>query len=82
MNESFRMAQNTGDVDRTARALLGASLGIPVLARGLVGTTGTVVGIIALYLLSSALLGWDPFYAVVRFSTRSPNDVNPPSPKQ
>ena len=75
------MAKNTGDVDRTARLLLGGGLAIPISARGVVGTPAEVVGVIAIYLLATALLGWDPFWAVLRISTRSPNDVNPPPPK-
>lgn len=75
------MARNEGDVDRAARALLGGGLAIPVLARGLTGTVGAIVGLVAVYLMASALVGWDPFYMVLRVSTRSPNDVDPPPPK-
>ena len=76
------MARNEGDVDRAARVLLGGALAIPVLAQGLsgLGTVATIVGVVAIYLMVSGLMGWDPFYAVLRVSTRSPNDVNPPAP--
>ena len=77
------MAKNTGDVDRTARLLLGGAVAILLLAQlpaGLPTTLGRVVGVATLYLMSTALLGWDPFYMVLRLSTRSPNDVNPVSP--
>lgn len=72
------MARNEGDVDRAARLLLGGALAIPVLARGLTGTVGTVVGAVTVYLMGSALLGWDPFYMVLRLSTRGPRDVDAP----
>ena len=76
------MAQNLGDVDRTARLLLGGTLAIltwPI--RAIPGTVGDVIGLLAVYLLATGVLGWDPFYMVLRVNTRSPNDVRPPPPK-
>ena len=72
------VSKNSGDVDRTLRLLVGGSLSIPIGARGLTGTVADVVGVIAVYLLATALMGWDPFYAVLRISTRSPNDTTKP----
>ena len=71
------MARNTGDVDRTARLLLGGALALPIIPiRALTGTLGDVVGAIALYLLITALMGWDPLYMVLRISTRTSSDVD------
>ena len=64
--------RNLGDADRTARLLMGAPSGLLFFTHR---TSWTVVGIIAAYLLGTAVMGWDPLYALFRISSRSSEDV-------
>lgn len=70
---------NLGDVDRTVRMFAGAILGILLSALHLGDSARFWLGVAAVYLLTTALLGWCAVYALVRISTKSPNDA--PAPK-
>lgn len=70
------MGKNLGDVDRTVRILLGAPLGVIFFTRRFTGTPHLVLGIVVLFLLATCVVGWDPFYAVLRRSTRGPQDAD------
>jgi hypothetical protein len=71
--------QNIGDADRAGRMLLGSSLSIAYFAipRSVVSD---VVGVIAVVLLLTSLVGWSPLYFVLRRSTRSDKDAKPLPP--
>ncbi|HVE33817.1 MAG TPA: DUF2892 domain-containing protein [Gemmatimonadaceae bacterium] len=73
------MNQNIGDADRAGRMLLGSSLSIAYFAipRSVVSD---VVGVIAVVLLLTSLVGWSPLYFVLRRSTRSDKDAKPLPP--
>ena len=64
------MRQNLVDVDRTIRLLIGGLLAIPIIGRDLRGNIAVILGLIAVYLLSTAIAGWDPFYMVLRISSK------------
>jgi hypothetical protein len=61
--------KNLGDADRTARLILGATLGVVFANQRGSGTAGMAIGLISAFLLGTAVLGWCPFYAVFRVST-------------
>ena len=63
------MTKNLGDGDRTARLLGGAVSGFLFLTQRATGTAGVVLGVIAVFLLGTSVLGWCPFYALFRVST-------------
>jgi Protein of unknown function (DUF2892) len=70
------LSKNLGDVDRTVRILLGAPLGVIFFKYRNAGTPGLVLGVVVLFLLATCVLGWDPLYAVLRKSTRGPQDAD------
>ncbi|HJQ19125.1 MAG TPA: DUF2892 domain-containing protein [Gemmatimonadaceae bacterium] len=72
------MKRNIGDADRTARVLAGATLGFIYARLRVTGHDGPWVlpmGIITVWLLATVVLGWSPFYAMLRFSTTRPTDA-------
>ena len=70
------MRPNLGDLDRTARLFLGAAPAVLFLTGGVTETAGLVVAAVAVYLLGTSIGGWCPIYALLRLSTRGPNDVS------
>jgi hypothetical protein len=56
---------NVGTVDRIARLTIGVALIIATL----MGVTQTTAAIVAVPLVLSALIAWDPFYAMMRVNT-------------
>ena len=67
------MTKNIGDADRTARLLIGAATGFLFVGRRVTGPIGLVLGVISLFTLATALIGWCPFYALFRVSTHKPD---------
>jgi hypothetical protein len=65
-----------GDADRAGRMLIGAALSIAyfVIPRS---ALDIVVGLVAVVLLGTSLMGWSPLYFALRHSTRSDKDVKP-----
>jgi hypothetical protein len=65
-----------GDADRAGRMLIGAALSIAyfVIPRS---ALDIVVGLVAVVLLGTSLMGWSPVYFVLRRSTRSDKDAKP-----
>ena len=70
------MTKNLGDADRAARSIMGTVLAFLFLGRRVPGTTALVLGVVALYLLATSVMGWCLLYAVGRVSTRSPKDAD------
>ena len=70
------MTQNMGDADRAGRMLIGAALSIAyfLIPRSMLGI---IVGLVAVSLLGTSLMGWSPLYFVLRRSTRSDKDAKP-----
>jgi hypothetical protein len=73
------MTQNMGDADRAGRMLIGAALSIAYFLTPRT-TFGIVVGLIAVWLLGTSLMGWSPLYFAMRRSTRSDKDAKPLPP--
>lgn len=63
---------NEADWDRLLRVLLGAALLALGWSGAVPGLWGAAVKLFALFPLVSGLLGWDPIYALLDFSTRRP----------
>jgi hypothetical protein len=63
------VTKNLGDGDRTTRLLGGAISGFLFLTQRVTGTGGLVLGVLAVFLLSTSVMGWCPFYALFRAST-------------
>ena len=70
------MRKNLGDVDRTVRILIGATLGVIFFRNRNTGTAALVLGVVVLFLLATCVVGWDPLYALFRRSTRGPQDAD------
>jgi len=70
------VTQNMGDADRAGRMLIGAALSIAyfVIPRS---ALDIAVGLVAVVLLGTSLMGWSPLYFALRHSTRSDKDVKP-----
>jgi len=67
------MKANEGTTDRIIRAILG----IVLLVVGffvLKGTLGTILGIIAIILLVTALIGFCPLYTVCKLNTKKSSE--------
>jgi hypothetical protein len=64
------MIGNLGNVDRGIRAALGASIAILLLAGVVGGTYALVLGVVAILLFGTALIGWCPLYAPFGLSTK------------
>jgi hypothetical protein len=54
--------------------LVGAPITV-IFFRNQGGTTGFILGLISLYLLATAVAGWDPLYATFRHHSAGPDDV-------
>ena len=67
------MRKNLGDADRVARLFLAAAPA--VLFRHVPGTGGFVLAVAAIYLFATSLTGWCLVYAILRVSTRRPDDA-------
>lgn len=70
--QKFGAIENIGFTDRTVRAVLGLVLLVPIV---LVINEATAVGwqlyttVVSFYLLLTAMMGWDPLYAMFRVRT-------------
>ena len=69
------MNRNIGDADRVGRLLAGTTLSFLFVRLRIPGAAWTALGLFGLYLLTTALFGWGPFYALFRYSTRRPTDA-------
>lgn len=72
------MNQNLGDADRAGRMLIGGALSIAYFLLPH-GTAAIIVGLVAVDLLGTSLMGWSPLYFILRRSTRSEKDAKPVS---
>ena len=64
-----------GDADRVGRLMFGVLLAVIFSLRRLTGTLQLLLGVVAVALLVTSLIGWSPLYALLRFSTCRPTDV-------
>lgn len=69
------MTKNLGDADRTARLLLGAIFAFLFANHRIGGAAHVALGVGAVFLLFTVLVGWCPLYALLRISTRKPQDT-------
>jgi ABC-type antimicrobial peptide transport system permease subunit len=65
----FGMKKNMGIADRTIRILIAILLGILILAGQIVGVTATILGIAAIVLLLTSVIGFCPLYVPLKRST-------------
>jgi hypothetical protein len=68
------MTKNIGDADRTLRTVFGAITGVFFFGHRVGGPAETLLGVISAYLLTTVVLGWDPFYALLRISSAKPGN--------
>lgn len=63
------MKKNMGLADRTIRILIAILLGILIFAGQIVGVTATILGIVAIVLLLTSVIGFCPLYVLLKRST-------------
>jgi hypothetical protein len=54
--------------------LVGAPITV-IFFRNLGGSTGLILGLVSLFLLTTAVAGWDPIYALLRHHSAGPEDA-------
>lgn len=65
------MKKNMGLADRTIRVLIAVLLGILIFAGQIVGVTAIILGIAAVVLLLTSVVGFCPLYVPLKRSTRT-----------
>ncbi len=63
------MQKNMGALDRLIRFIIGVVLAILVIANSVTGTAAVVVGIVAILLLLTSILGFCGLYVPLKIST-------------
>jgi hypothetical protein len=63
------MKKNMSLADRTIRILIAILLGILIFAGQIVGVTATILGIVAIVLLLTSMIGFCPLYVPLKRST-------------
>jgi len=63
------MKKNMGLADRTIRILIAILLGILIFTGQIVGVTATILGIVAIVLLLTSVIGFCPLYVLLKRST-------------
>ena len=63
------MKKNVGKLDTIVRVLLAAVIAVLYLSDIIAGTTSIILGIIALVLLVTGLIGWCGIYAIFGIKT-------------
>ena len=73
------MFTNEGVLDRVLRSLLGFTLIVLGSAGMMEGIPGVVLAVAGLYFLATAVVGWSPIYALIRWDSyccdRLPSDT-------
>ncbi len=64
------MTMNMGMADRAIRILVAILLGVLIFAGQIVGVTAIILGIVAIVLLVTSVLGFCPLYVPLKRSTR------------
>lgn len=63
------MKKNMGSADRTIRVLIAVLLGVLIFAGQIVGATAVILGIAAVVLLVTSVVGFCPVYVPLNRST-------------
>ena len=63
------MKKNMSLADRTIRILIAILLGILIFAGQIAGVTATILGIVAIVLLLTSVIGFCPLYVILKRST-------------
>lgn len=63
------MKKNMGLADRTIRMLIAVLLGVLISAGQIVGVTAIILGIVAVVLLLTSVVGYCPLYVPMKHST-------------
>ena len=64
------MIQNMGTVDRIVRLVFAVLVAVLYFANVISGVEAIILGVVALVLLLTSLVGFCPLYAPFKFSTR------------
>jgi hypothetical protein len=64
------MKKNIGTADRTIRTIVAIAIGLLLLTEQITGVVGIVLGVLALVLLGTSMMGFCPLYAPFKISTR------------
>ena len=64
------MKNNMSSTDRIIRAVAAVIIGILIFTNFISGTTAIVLGVIAVVLAVTALVGFCPLYALLKMSTK------------
>jgi len=63
------MSKNEGTVDRIIRALIAIGIAVLYFTGAISGTLAIILGIVAVVLLATSVLGLCPLYAALKIST-------------
>lgn len=70
--------ENIGWVERNVRSLPGLGMNITVLSISFLSeATVASLSLLSIYFLFTAVMGWDPIYALTRKSTRQSTSIPP-----
>jgi hypothetical protein len=64
------MKKNLGSADRAIRVIVALAFGILVLTGQISGVVATILGVLAVVLLATSLVGFCPLYAPFKISTK------------
>ena len=64
------MVKNMSNTDRLIRLVVAVVIGILVLVGALQGAAAIILGILALFLLVTAVVGTCPLYMLAKFTTK------------
>jgi hypothetical protein len=64
------MKNNMSSMDRIIRGIVAAIIGIFIFGNMVTGTLAIILGIVAVVLLVTALVGFCPLYSLFKLSTR------------
>lgn len=66
------MKQNLANADRIIRALFAVVVAVLYLSGAIFGTLALVLGIVAVVLLATSVVGLCPVYSLLKISTKKP----------
>ena len=64
------MKNNMSSMDRIIRTVVAVIIGVLIFTNAVSGTFAIILGIVAVILLVTALIGFCPLYSLFKFSTK------------
>ncbi len=64
------MKNNMSSMDRIIRTVVAAIIGMLIFTNVVSGTLAIILGVVAVILLATALIGFCPLYTLFKFSTK------------